>query len=158
MTCKEFVTLYQNETPYEVPSLCPRTMSFTLEGFLHPRCVENLRFQMRSQTTLLKVQENQNKPFSKNPESLDRYFCFIDDHFQEKPGPECSDARQLYCLLCAQQFGYTFGLECHLLSVHRDDLKELATQQDLVIEKCPKCSAQVSWISLQVFSCKGLFS
>lgn len=72
----------------------------------------------------------------------------LDDHFQEKTGHDCSDSRQLFCPLCAQQFGYSFGLECHLLSVHRDDLSQLAIHQHLAIEKCPKCYAWVTWNTL----------
>ena len=35
-------------------------------------------------------------------------------------GSPCS--RLLFCPLCTQSFGYSYGLECHLLSVHHDEL------------------------------------
>ena len=31
-------------------------------------------------------------------------------------------ARLLFCPLCTQSFGYSYGLESHLLSVHHDEL------------------------------------
>ena len=31
--------------------------------------------------------------------------------------------KRLNCPLCVNTFGYSFGLECHLLSVHQDDLQ-----------------------------------
>ena len=31
-------------------------------------------------------------------------------------------SRLLFCPLCTQSFGYSYGLECHLLSVHHEEL------------------------------------
>ncbi|QQP58275.1 Uncharacterized protein FKW44_003537, partial [Caligus rogercresseyi] len=55
--------------------------------------------------------------------------------------------RRLYCPLCAQPFGYVFGLECHLLSVHYEDLKLLKDGDRLddgefIPRLCPVCRAQ----------------
>ena len=56
---------------------------------------------------------------------------------------------QLYCPLCVSSFGYSFGLECHLLSAHQDVLRVAQNEpyfvQDVLLDRsewCPCCSAQ----------------
>ena len=55
----------------------------------------------------------------------------------------------LYCPLCVNNFGYGFGLECHLLSAHQDVLRVAQNEphfvQDVLLDRsewCPCCSAQ----------------
>ena len=45
-------------------------------------------------------------------------------------GSPCS--RLLFCPLCTQSFGYSYGLECHLLSVHHDELLTNRPHRDVV--------------------------
>ncbi len=57
---------------------------------------------------------------------------------------ESSSMRKLVCPLCAQTFGYGFGLECHLLSVHLDELGTYKRDElsRIRITNCPYCKAQ----------------
>ena len=52
--------------------------------------------------------------------------------------------KRLNCPLCIQTFGYSFGLECHLLSVHQDDLRKIRQGQLLLSQSCGClcCAAQ----------------
>ena len=54
--------------------------------------------------------------------------------------------RKLFCPLCTQTFGYSFGLECHLLSVHFKDLlnyhKDNRRKLLINAQTCPCCQAQ----------------
>eukprot|EP00095_Tigriopus_kingsejongensis_P004760 maker-scaffold510_size151595-snap-gene-0.40 protein:Tk04760 transcript:maker-scaffold510_size151595-snap-gene-0.40-mRNA-1 annotation:"hypothetical protein Phum_PHUM540530" len=53
-------------------------------------------------------------------------------------------SRKLFCPLCTQTFGHTFGLECHLLSVHFRELQEFKKTRNAIptLRKCPECKAQ----------------
>ena len=53
----------------------------------------------------------------------------------QSPGPV---KRLLFCPLCSQAFAYHFGLECHLLSAHSDELLDDANRP----HHCPCCLAQ----------------
>ena len=60
-----------------------------------------------------------------------------------------ANAPLLYCPLCINNFGYSFGLECHLLSAHQDVLRVAQNEphfvQDVLLDRsewCPCCSAQ----------------
>ena len=63
-----------------------------------------------------------------------------DDQFVEKRRSvnnyyeEVSDKRDLYCPLCNCAFGYSFGLECHLLSAHQDILRVAKNEEQFLQE------------------------
>jgi hypothetical protein len=48
--------------------------------------------------------------------------------------------KRLNCPLCVQTFGYSFGLECHLLSVHQDDLQAIRSGKILFTSPSFGCS------------------
>lgn len=54
-----------------------------------------------------------------------------------------SKSKVLYCPLCIQTFGYSFGLECHLLSVHEKELQEMKRIRidNIKTQCCPTCGA-----------------
>ena len=60
-----------------------------------------------------------------------------DDHFAEEKKHnyyEEVDKRDLFCPLCNCAFGYSFGLECHLLSAHQDILKVAKNEEQFLQE------------------------
>ena len=58
-----------------------------------------------------------------------------DDHFSEKKQSNFyEEVRDLYCPLCNSGFGYSFGLECHLLSAHQDILKVAKNEEQFLQE------------------------
>ena len=59
---------------------------------------------------------------------------------------EDTNEKRLNCPLCTNTFGYSFGLECHLLSSHAEDLQQLRSGK-LSLDNsssvgCLCCSAQ----------------
>ena len=74
------------------------------------------------------------------------------NYYEEVRDPRSSggDRRDLYCPLCnCGGFGYSFGLECHLLSAHQDILRVAKNEEQFLREVmisrsewCPVCRAQ----------------
>ncbi len=66
--------------------------------------------------------------------------------------------KRLNCPLCTTTFGYSFGLECHLLSVHQEDLQKLRSKQDILLSHvspfgCLCCAAQYLRLETLVKHC-----
>ena len=56
---------------------------------------------------------------------------------------EDTTEKRLNCPLCTNTFGYSFGLECHLLSSHAEELQDLRNGKlSLSVVGCLCCSAQ----------------
>ena len=80
--------------------------------------------------------------------SPNRRYC--NNPYEEiESGNGVTNAPLLYCPLCINNFGYSFGLECHLLSAHQDVLRVAQNEphfvQDVLLDRsewCPCCSAQ----------------
>ena len=66
------------------------------------------------------------------------------DDLSDSTGTSQHPMKRLNCPLCIQTFGYSFGLECHLLSVHQNDLRKIRQGQLLLSQSCGClcCAAQ----------------
>ena len=53
---------------------------------------------------------------------------------EELDGSTNGEKRDLYCPLCNCAFGYSFGLECHLLSAHQDILRVAKNEEQFLQE------------------------
>ena len=80
-----------------------------------------------------------------SPNSLETYNTEESENsFEDDSVSNDSQLKRLNCPLCIQTFGYSFGLECHLLSVHQNDLRKIRQGQLLLCQSCGClcCAAQ----------------
>ena len=107
----------------------------TLHTRLLPKegCVTNILYSRRLPSPPVFRRHRTNSPASAVA-ARGRSF-HRDDHFSEKKQNNFyEEVRDLYCPLCNSAFGYSFGLECHLLSAHQDILKVAKNEEQFLQE------------------------
>eukprot|EP00094_Tigriopus_californicus_P013389 TCALIF_12950-PA protein Name:"Protein of unknown function" AED:0.29 eAED:0.29 QI:386/0.5/0.33/1/0.5/0.66/3/0/704 len=130
---------------------CPRSkakeaLQSTDLNLLHQRllpkhnCVTNILYSRRLPSPPIFRRNAQNETIVVSPRSKDDLATIeLASHLTNH-----QDSRKLFCPLCTQTFGYTFGLECHLLSIHFKELQDFKRRGYSFpsLQKCPECKAQ----------------
>lgn len=130
---------------------CPRSrakeaLQATDLNLLHQRllpkhnCVTNILYSRRLPSPPIFRRNAQNETIVVSPRSKDDLATIeLASHLTNH-----QDSRKLFCPLCTQTFGYTFGLECHLLSIHFKELQDFKRRGYNFpnLQKCPECKAQ----------------